>query len=899
MDSKENAAGRFIQCSVADEDGKRHRLFFPEGDGLINGWSLLGEALQDLVFKVSRGEKRESATNNHLGKLENTTGGQIIKQSCEDARVSGNYQDALWLDFSDYILKEDLVFLKDGVVGSWKSKLARNMTPSEMEVWAKKAWRLKGNMICLPLNQNLFFMSFDLPEEADWVMENGSRICRGEALILERWNPSTGCMRSKSQSQEVWIRVVGLPLHLWTENILVTIGNSCGGFVAIDKETSLMKNLFWARILVRMKSHGRPTTVNLLAGGRSYEIQIWWEIQPRVTEVYPCRFSRETEMVNPREEDERNRRAPRRVNEERGANKHNFRAMHREVGQWQALQASGTEGILSQKLNCGGTTREGAKPQGEIQKIADENRSEEGTKLLRDAVGRDQGFHNGIEMGQSPGRSYGAVVGQSPVRINGVAVGQSPCQKMRAVRSTGTSRWKNQESDSAGRLGEIERGSESLNLAKHQNPDILGVEEVGGQKMCRNGRKSTRDVGGNQIEKEISHHKLNRELKNGKNKALISVDSKIGGEKEVFSGGERNRSSHPLPTGGHGELNFEMGWEINACRTPNSREGRSSASKAEEEGDDNSQEGRTEHPGTKRFGKIDGSWSRLQRKSGRIIPVNQGKENIGVGPANSMDRGSTAGVGPVFEMGQAQGRALDSDRPNQTSTGPNPCCGASLQETGYCGPNGSNEGQIRYGLSQEMQLWSPLQQNHRNDDQSQEEERLNNHRHDDNRYEKSPSSLISVFGRPLLPGDNSGLGGFNGKEDLEPLRVVAADGREWGVNFSGEVIDEGEGLAIIDQKTNESYNESSEHWTYENWEKSCLAKFSDFLGFPIMGFEKEITGLLRNLVNAQKLGKGKECPILSRSERELRKLEWTINYKGKESSREDGRNKGKLFLKLK
>ena len=218
-----------------------------------------------------------------------------------------------------------------------------------------------------------------------------------------------------------------------------------------------------------------------------------------------------------------------------------------------------------------------------------------------------------------------------------------------------------------------------------------------------------------------------------------------------------------------------------------------------------------------------------------------------------------------------------------------------------------------------MQLWSPLQQNHKrspsdgmegkvrhkweggenSEDQSQENECLNNHRYDDNLYEKSPSSLISVFGRPLLPGDNSGLGGFNGKEDLEPLRVVAADGREWGVKFSGVVIEEGEGLAVTDQKTNEIQNESLEHWTYESWEKSCLAKFSDFLGFLIKGFEKEITGLLRNLVNAQKLGKGKECQILSKSERELRKLEWTINYKGKESSREDGRNKGKLFLKLK
>ena len=78
-----------------------------------------------------------------------------------------------------------------------------------------------------------------------------------------------------------------------------------------------------------------------------------------------------------------------------------------------------------------------------------------------------------------------------------------------------------------------------------------------------------------------------------------------------------------------------------------------------------------------------------------------------------------------------------------------------------------------------------------------------------------------------------------------------------------------------------------------------MARFSEFLGFPTKGFEREITKLLRNLVNAQKLGKGKECQILSKSEQELRKLTWTINYKGKEISRVDRRDKGKLLLKLK
>ena len=37
--------------------------------------------------------------------------------------------------------------------------------------------------------------------------------------------------------QEAWIRVVGLPLHLWTPEILRKLGDAYGGFVTIDKGT--------------------------------------------------------------------------------------------------------------------------------------------------------------------------------------------------------------------------------------------------------------------------------------------------------------------------------------------------------------------------------------------------------------------------------------------------------------------------------------------------------------------------------------------------------------------------------------------------------------------------------------------------------------------------------------
>ena len=53
---RKNEGGRFILCSVADLDGRWHGLSFPEGNGLINGWSMLVEALQAMGPMEVKGE---------------------------------------------------------------------------------------------------------------------------------------------------------------------------------------------------------------------------------------------------------------------------------------------------------------------------------------------------------------------------------------------------------------------------------------------------------------------------------------------------------------------------------------------------------------------------------------------------------------------------------------------------------------------------------------------------------------------------------------------------------------------------------------------------------------------------------------------------------------------------
>ena len=54
--------------------------------------------------------------------------------------------------------------------------------------------------------------------------------------------------------------------------------------------------------------------------------------------------------------------------------------------------------------------------------------------------------------------------------------------------------------------------------------------------------------------------------------------------------------------------------------------------------------------------------------------------------------------------------------------------------------------------------------------------------------------------------------------------MVAADGREWGVDFSGALIEEGEGLVAAGRRTNEVQNDALEPWTYERWEKKLFGK---------------------------------------------------------------------------
>ena len=116
--------------------------------------------------------------------------------------------------------------------------------------------------------------------------------------------------------------------------------------------------------------------------------------------------------------------------------------------------------------------------------------------------------------------------------------------------------------------------------------------------------------------------------------------------------------------------------------------------------------------------------------------------------------------------------------------------------------------------------------------------------------------------------------------DMEPLRVISENGREWGEVPDGALI-------AVDQETKDigiQYEEldtvSPDSVGYERWEDNCLGKFSEFLGISTARYENEIMVLVRKMVSQQLRDQKKGNITETKYARELRKLECTINYNG-------------------
>ncbi|RVX01039.1 hypothetical protein CK203_022861 [Vitis vinifera] len=237
LECRSNVARRFLLYSVRDVEGKKFCLVFPEGNGLVGGWFLLAKKLRALgvSYPVVRNsfqcDSSAGKVESRVNTLENESGShaEVVKGK------TGESRDSLRVHLGE-----------------------REMMCREEQLGRCLVGCFGGSPESIPL----------LPSLKRWAYERSRRF-KDRDFLLQRWGPEVGCTWKESFAKEVWVRVVGLPLHLWSREVFKSIGECCGGFVAVDKETAFFSQLQWARILVNVSGKNWPGSLQVEAGNAS------------------------------------------------------------------------------------------------------------------------------------------------------------------------------------------------------------------------------------------------------------------------------------------------------------------------------------------------------------------------------------------------------------------------------------------------------------------------------------------------------------------------------------------------------------------------------------------------------------------------------------------------------
>ncbi|RVW37304.1 hypothetical protein CK203_088185 [Vitis vinifera] len=147
------------------------------------------------------------------------------------------------------------------------------------------SWGLKGSLGLAKLEESRVLLEFEHLEEAKRASLSGEKRMGAIRLGFDKWRPWDGCRVEKEESNEMWVRIFGLPVLLWNPTVLRRVGEECGGFIDIDSKTKKLEELQWARILVRSTGGNKPSTLEIEIEEEVLTLALWWEFRPTVKKL--------------------------------------------------------------------------------------------------------------------------------------------------------------------------------------------------------------------------------------------------------------------------------------------------------------------------------------------------------------------------------------------------------------------------------------------------------------------------------------------------------------------------------------------------------------------------------------------------------------------------------------
>lgn len=159
-------------------------------------------------------------------------------------------------------------------------KFNADATLTEVQKWSYNTWKQAYGLNVYEMGNNFFLFEFKCIHLAEQVME-GIWEWKKNPVKLIWWNLLVATVEERSTCKSTWVKILGLPLHLWSQKIFKAIGDLCGGWLETEEETTMKNYLKWARIKVCSDGNNISREVKVENGGVIFEMQIRAELPAR------------------------------------------------------------------------------------------------------------------------------------------------------------------------------------------------------------------------------------------------------------------------------------------------------------------------------------------------------------------------------------------------------------------------------------------------------------------------------------------------------------------------------------------------------------------------------------------------------------------------------------------
>lgn len=156
--------------------------------------------------------------------------GKAIASSSNNPRVSRI--KAPESDNSELLLRHKLTLI------------GRVTNPAVQRVWSilpffTEHWKTSSRPLGADLGHGLFQFQFASEEDLQLVLDNRPYHSAGYMLIIQRWEPTIS--RSFPSEIPFWIQVTRIPVHLWTEELISSIGEDIGRVTELDVTVTMAR----------------------------------------------------------------------------------------------------------------------------------------------------------------------------------------------------------------------------------------------------------------------------------------------------------------------------------------------------------------------------------------------------------------------------------------------------------------------------------------------------------------------------------------------------------------------------------------------------------------------------------------------------------------------------------